>query len=437
MEAKMKPKSAEIRDFEFRRLPRMLLLRQLFQNSSIHDIPSAMDREFSKFLKAVKFPVGAEIAVVVGSRGIANLPIIVHETVKQIRTMGGRPFIVPGMGSHGGATAEGQVRILEHLGITEESTSAPIRATMKVINIGKTPHGIPVYVDQFAYDADGIVIINRIKPHTDFVGEIESGVMKMLAIGLGKQKGADLYHRLILEKGYIPVISDVAKKVLKRLNVLFAIQVVENEKDQTSTLKCTPASTIEDVEKSLQIEAKRMLPSIPFDDIDLLIIDEMGKDISGPGMDPNVTGRNVVLSSQSPNKPRITRIFVRELTAGSEGSAVGIGNADFTSARLVKAIDIKATAVNCITGCAPECGRIPLAFDKDKEAIEAAFACIRPVKSEDLRLVYIKNTLCLEEFLASEAFLEEIRQKEQLSILNEDAALIFDENQNLISPFLK
>lgn len=433
----MKAKSAEIRDSELLRLPRMLLLKQLFQSSSIHDIPSAMDRAFNESLKAIKFPAGTEIAVAVGSRGIANLPVIVRETVRKIRAMGGRPFIVPGMGSHGGATAEGQVRILEHLGITEESTGAPIHATMEVINIGKTPHGIPVYVDRFAYEADGIVIVNRIKPHTDFVGEMESGIMKMLTIGLGKQKGADYYHRVILEEGFVPVISAVAKEVLKRLNVLCAIQIVENEKDQTSILKCTPASKIEDTEKLLQIEAKRMFPTIPFDDIDLLIIDEMGKDISGPGMDPNVTGRNVVLSSQSPNRPRITRIFVRDLTARSEGSAVGIGNADFTSTRLVKKIDIKATAVNCITGCAPECGRIPLAFDNDKEAIEAAFACIRPVKPEDIRVVYIKNTLWLAEFLASEAFLEEIRQKDQLSILNEDAALVFDEKQNLVSPFSK
>lgn len=420
-----------------RQLPRMLRIRQNFTCSPVLNIPDAMDSAFQEVEHFPEFPENAQIAVAVGSRGISNLAQIVRETVRKIKSSGGRPFIVPAMGSHGGATAEGQMRVLEHLGVTEANVGAPIRSGMDVVNIGKTADGIEVYVDRRACEAHGIVLISRIKPHTDFAGEIESGTMKMCLIGLGKQKGADYYHRIILEKGHVPVFRSVAGEIFKKLNVLFAIQLVENEKEQTCIIKCTTSDRIEEVEKSLLVEARRMLPTLPVDDIDILIVDEIGKEISGAGMDPNVTGRNVNLYSQTPNRPRVSRIFVRDLTRKTEGSAIGIGNADFVTQRLVDKINFEATKVNCITGCAPEHGRIPLAFENDGKAMEAAFGCIRPVTADKIRIVYIKNTLCLEEICVSEAFEQEIQKNDKISILDDKVMLVLSEDGNWMSPFEK
>jgi hypothetical protein len=416
-------------------LPRMLRLKQDFKCSSISDIPDAIDSAFEEVEDLPQFPQGEEIAIAVGSRGIRNIPLIIRETVRRLKQVGGKPFVVPAMGSHGGATAEGQRRILENLGITSQTVGAPIRSSMEVITLGRTADGILIYVDRLACEAAGIVLVNRIKPHTDFVGEIESGTMKLAVIGLGKQKGADYYHRIILEKGYIPVIRAVAKEIFNKLNILFAIQVVENQNDETSIIKCTSSHKIEEVETSLLIEAKKMFPSLPFDQIDLLIIDEMGKEISGTGIDPNVTGRNVALSSQAPVRPLVSRIFVRDLTQASEGSAVGVGNADFVSKKLVEKIDPQTTAVNCITGCAPEHGRIPLTFDNDKQAIQAAFACIRPVALNEMRIVYIRNTLSLGEMLASEALEDVIFQRDDIAVVDPNVPLTFDHEDNLQSPF--
>jgi hypothetical protein len=413
--------------------PAMARIKQHFDTHSIQDIPATVRSELAKInLRDVIAP-GDIVAITGGSRGIANIAIILAEVVNELKKIGAKPFIVPTMGSHGGATAEGQVKILEHYGITEEAMGAPIKSSMEVVKIGTTSDGVPVQVDKNASQADHIVVVNRVKPHTDFKGEIESGLMKMMAIGLGKQKSADHYHNVFIRLGYYHVLTTVAREVIKQCPIVFGLALVENQKDETEIIRVIPTEEIEATERKLLVTAKDLLPRIPFDPIDLLIVDQMGKDISGAGMDQNVIARTVMRFHQVPSNPKITRIFVRDFTPGSDGNATGLGNADFTTKRLVDKIDARASYMNAITSSCPEAVRIPLYYESDRETLEIALDTIGDTKPEKARIVRILNTLKLEEMMISEAMLPEAEKMEAVSIIGSPQQMAFDAQGNLIS----
>jgi hypothetical protein len=415
--------------------PAMIRIRQNFNTHSIQNPAQAVRSEIAKIKPHEVITPGKSVAITVGSRGIANLAIVLAELVSEIKEIGAKPFLVPTMGSHGGATAEGQMKIIEHYGITEDTMDAPIKSSMEVVEIGSTTDGVPVLLDQNAARADHIIVVNRVKPHTDFKGEIESGLMKMMAIGLGKQKAADHYHNVFMRLGHYHVLTSVAREIMRQCPIAFGLALVENQKDETEIIRAIPPEKIEETERDLLIKAKDFLPRIPFDPIDILIVDEMGKDISGTGMDQNVIARSVIPYHQVPTTPKITRIFIRDLSAGSEGNATAIGNADFTTQRLVDKIDRHATYMNAITSSCPEAVRIPPYYDSDQEVIETALNTIGDIEPHQARIVHILNTLKLEEMLISETMLTEAEQMDDINIIAAAAPMNFDARGNLISDF--
>lgn len=415
-------------------LPPMRMVHQRYSIPPAVNVTVEVNRQWEHLKNRLDISAGSRIAVGVGSRGIADLVEVVQAVIAKLREAGCKPFIIPAMGSHGGATAEGQIKVLAHLGINEFSVGAPIDATMDVQSMGEVD-GIPLFLDRLAYEADGIVLINRIKPHTDFSGPTESGIIKMTAIGLGNQIGADHYHQLAVVRDMYEIFSKAGMELIRRTNFLFGVGLVENQEHRTASLKMMPAHTLAGTEAELLKKSKAYFPRLPLKEIDLLLIDEIGKDISGAGMDPNVTGRTTATACKQPSEPKVSRIFVRDLTDASEGNAIGIGEADFTTRRLVDKIDFEATALNCLTSCCPESAKIPIAYPIDRQAIAAALMTIRPHTLADLKLVYIKNTLELGKILVSQGCLPDLAGKPQVHILQDNFQLGFDTIGNLVSPF--
>lgn len=386
-------------------------------------------------LLASEIRPGQTVAVACSSRGIANYSTIVKEVVTSLKDMQLEPFIFPAMGSHGAATAEGQQRVLVHLGITEESTGVPVRSSLDVVQIGETAEGIPIYLDRQAAEADHIVLVNRIKKHTEFEHEFESGLLKMMAIGLGKQAGAALYHQAMLTYGYANVILSIARKVMQQVNILFGVGIVENGYGQTAKIGLCPSEKIEKQEIELFKLAKELAPALPFDEADIIVIDEMGKDISGTGFDTKVVGRiGLPLVTPDPESPNIKRIMVCDLTEGSEGNAVGVGIADVITRRLFEKIDQEALDMNTITGACPESGKIPLTLKNDREALDIAIRCVGLVRLDKLKIMRIKNTSRLSEIDVSEGYEANMEQRNDLEIIKEKHALEFDAAGNLL-PF--
>jgi hypothetical protein len=415
--------------------PKICRIQQDFDSSRVANIPEQVSRQIVRLNLENRLKPGDAVAVTAGSRGIANIAAILKSVVNELQKMKACPFIVPAMGSHGGATAEGQLSVLGYYGITEALMGVPIRATMETTQIGETQQGIPVFVDRFALSADHIVVVNRIKPHTDFDGEIESGLTKMMAIGMGKQQGAIQYHRAGIRHGYYTVITSVASEVLKHCKILFALGIVENAYDQTAVLEAMVPFEIAIRERQLLRLARSHLARVPFDFGDVLIIDEMGKNISGTGIDTNVVGRAVSQREPPPLKPWFTRIVVRDLSKESSGNAAGVGLADVVTRKLVDKIDFKATYINAITSTNIEASRIPLSCATDQEAIETAISTSGVKAVEDCRLVWIRNTLKLDQLIASEAYLEEIQSKPNVRVLESLGELAFASDGNLVERF--
>lgn len=413
------------------KFPMMYRIRQRFEDTSVENIGSAVDTELRK-LSLTSIKPGQRVAITGGSRGIANIAGILKAVVKHIKTFDALPFIFPAMGSHGGATAEGQAAVLEQLGITESYMNAPILSSMDVAEIGRTADDVPVYVDQNALTADHIVVINRIKSHTKFKGPIESGLMKMMAIGMGKLKGAEFYHKAAIQYTFPKIITDAARIVIHMTPVICGLGIIENAYGKTSLIAAMPSDAIETKEKELLLFSKKLMARLPFTDIDLLIVDEMGKDISGVGIDPNVTGRNRDLLGVFDHPVQVKRLFVRDLTANSKGNAVGIGLADITTQRLVDKIDYGATYKNCITGISLEKAAVPMHFETDRQAIEVGLGSMGLTPPEKSKIVRLKNTNRLETVEVSEAFAAEIEQRDDLDILDGPQALNFDGNDNLL-----
>ena len=414
--------------------PKMYRIRQTFDSQKLDDIAAEIKSGMATLSLASKITPGQTVAVACSSRGITDYSAIVKETVTSLKTMQLEPFIFPAMGSHGAATAEGQKRMLAHLGITEKSTGAPVRSSLDVITIGKTTQGIPVYIDRLAAEADHIVLINRIKKHTEFVYKFESGLMKMMAIGLGKQEGAAMYHQAMLTYGYADVIHSVAQQVMRRANILFGVGIVENGYGLTAKIGLCPCEKIQEQEIKLFKMAKDMAPALPFDEADIIVIDEMGKDISGTGFDTKAVGRiGLPLLTEDPEFPKIKRILVCDLTEESEGNAVGVGVADFITRRLYDKIDQESLDMNTITGVCPEMGKISLTLKNDREALDIAIRCAGLVPRDKLKIIRIKNTSRLSEIDVSEGYDAEMKSRTDLEIIKEKHRLEFDTHGNLLS----
>jgi len=411
----------------------MYRLRQTFDRTSVADIPGTVQAELKKLALDKRVRPGQRIALTGGSRGVANIALILKTVVDYLKSLGARPFIFPAMGSHGGATAEGQTAMLIHYGVTEAFTGAPILSSMEAVEISRTQDGVPVFIDKNASKADGIIVINRIKPHTKFKAPIESGLMKMMAIGMGKQKGADHYHKAALHYTFPKIIVDAGREVLKKAPILCGLGLVENGYDETALIAALPPEELEEREKELLVLAKKLMPRLPFSEIDLLIIDEMGKDISGMGIDPNVTGRNRDILGVFPHPVHATRVFVRDLTPSSGGNATGIGVADLTTKRLVDKIDRLSTYMNCITGISLEKAAIPMYFETDRECIQVALGSIGLTPTEKSRIVRIKSTLHLDEVEVSEIYKDEILNRPDLEILEGPRPMSFDAQGNLLT----
>ena len=414
-------------------LPRIFKIHQKIATPRLADVPKEMNALLDRFGLPGKIKPGERIALTAGSRGIRDKAKILKVIATRLKALGAKPFLVPCMGSHGGATAEGQVEMLKHLGITEEFIGAPIVSSMEVKEIGRTKFGTPVLIDaNICAQADKIIVVNRVKPHTDFDFEIESGLNKMMVIGMGKHKGALMAHRLTIKHGFSTMLPEVQPIILKALPFFFGVAIIENQYDQTASLHLLEPQNFWEGEKPLLKKAKEIMPRLPFKQMDILVVDEIGKNISGAGMDPNVTGRLYFIGSPPLKEPKITRIFVRDLTPETEGNAIGIGFAEYTTTRLVKKIDPVPTAINSITGMGPECGRIPIAFDRDREALQAAFDNSGVLDAKDLRLVWIKNTLEMEYLWASEPMFNEAKANPLLEVISGLQDIPFDAAGNMV-----
>ena len=388
--------------------PKMLEMEQSYPPSPKMDFASIIKEQFAAQGLREKVRPGMRIALGVGSRGITNLKEIVKAAVDVLIEAGARPFIVPAMGSHGGATTEGQIQVLADYGVTPQSMGVPIEASMAVKKIGTAFDSLDVVFSVPALEADGVVVLNRVKPHTDFRGTLGSGIQKMMVIGFGKQVGANNAHRAAAHMGYEVVLREIARVILGAAPIFCGIALVEDQHHQTAEIEVLRPENIVREEDRLFKKAESLLARLPFDEIDLLIVDRIGKDISGCGMDTNVIGRDIIgytstLHSSSAVTPRVSRIFVRDLTPASKGNGIGIGLADFTTARFVKSLNLEYTYMNALTSLGMQGAKIPIYFDTDRGAIEAALASLAAPDPAKVRVVRIADTLNLERFQASEA----------------------------------
>jgi hypothetical protein len=412
-------------------IPGMCRFKQTLEGPAIADVPREVRSRLGALGLAGRIKVGQTVAITAGSRGITGIAGILRAVVEECASVGLRPFIVPAMGSHAGATAEGQQHLLEHYGITATTMGCEIRSSMDVVPIGEV-RGIPVFCDRLAWEADHIGVVARVKPHTDFDNEIESGFFKMMSVGLGKRQGAEHYHRAGHDYTYADVFPSVGKKVLETARILFGLGVVENGNGQTARIEAVLPSDFYETEKALLILAKAWLGRLPFEALDLLIVDEMGKNISGTGMDPNVIGRPCI--QKHTGRPKIRQLLVRDLTPESDGNALGVGMADLTTKRLVDKINRTTTNINVITTGALDLAKVPMFFASDREAVEVALGMIGLTASRDAWIVRIKNTLHLTEMDVSEPLLGEAMRNPRLSRVGGSAPMRFDLDGNL-APF--
>lgn len=403
--------------------PEMYRIQQSFNTASIQDIDSAVRDEFSKLNLSTQ--AGQKIAITVGSRGIHDIQPIVKAMISCLKERDLDPFIIPAMGSHGGATAEGQKGVLEGMGITEDIMGIPIVSSMDVVSLGKLESGVDVYFSKDALDADHIIVINRVKPHTLFRRPVESGLCKMLVIGCGKHKGAEAIHGM----GVADAIVPAARIILEKAPILCGLAILENAKGGTQALQLAHPDNFIETDENLLKEAWKLFPQIPVEDVDLLIIDEIGKDVSGGGMDPNITG--FWRRDGGPRKPDFRTIIVLDITPASHGNGLGIGWADLTTQRVKDKLDLNAMYMNAITSGVFRAARIPIALKDDQIAIDTALSKI--VASEKISVVRIKNTLELETFFASKTLIPELREKEGMRVDDNAIPFKFDNMGRLLS----
>ena len=406
--------------------PRVLVVRQNFPDRHLADIPSTVQREMHQSGFGANLKPGARIAIGVGSRGIANIATIARSVAQYWIARGMKPFLFPAMGSHGAATAEGQADVLAHYGIIEETMGCPIVSSLDVVPLGRTPEGIQTYMDRNAFESDGVMFLPRVKWHTDFEDTIESGLFKMMAIGLGKFAGAGHYHTYAYKLGLGQVIRSIGREVLKSGKILGGLAILEDAYHNTAQLTPVPVEQMERKEEELLALAKSWMARIPMD-LDILIVNEMGKDISGAGMDTKVINRGSQ-SQYNPWRmaPRIERIFVRALSGNTYGNAVGVGLADMVTDRLVNAIDSTPMYINAITASTLPPARIPIHFATDRECLERLLPTVGKFDMQAVRIGWIHNTLELTPIALSENLRAEIEQNPLLEIVEGPMELAFD-----------
>ena len=415
--------------------PEMFRVRQKWDRPRVADIEREVDLQLDTLNLGAKVQPGQTVAISVGSRGIRNISVIVKAAVAHLKQLGAEPFIVPAMGSHGGGTADGQRKVVESLGVTEEFVGCPIKATMETVVVCETDFGFPVHFDRHAFEADHVLVCGRVKPHTLFVGDIESGLMKMMLIGLGKHAGAKMYHRAIQDYSFSEIIQSVVDNVLSRCHILAGLAIVENPYDETARIEAVAPEQLVASEKELLELAKRWMPRLPFDRAHILIVDEIGKNISGSGMDTNIIGRKFGMHQAGPDEfPKIKNIIVRGLTRESHGNATGIGIAEYCTTRLIEQMDVAATRTNCLTAGRPMGAMIPISFDSDRELLDTALPAIGLTAPVDARVLWIPNTLHLAEVECSAAYWDEAQQREDLEIVSDRREFVFGAEGNFV-PF--
>ncbi|MDQ3793404.1 MAG: nickel-dependent lactate racemase [Actinomycetota bacterium] len=413
--------------------PKVVKVRQDFPRPRVDDVGAALSEQCAREEIRARIEAGAEVAITAGSRGIAGIDRILRSLVEILKEAGASPFIVPAMGSHGGATAEGQVEILRSLGVTEESVGAEIRSSMEVVEIGETRSGVPVFMDRLASEADGIVVVGRIKQHTDFRSDVESGLFKMSSIGLGKHAQALALHAHGV-KGIRDYMVEAGEKVFASGKVLFGVGIVENAYEETAIMEAIPPERVAEREAELLRESADLMPRLPVSDIDVLFVDELGKNFSGTGMDTNVVGRFRILGVEEPESPSAKYLIVGDVSEASHGNALGIGLADFTTRRLFEKVDHEAMNQNVLTSTFVERAKIPMVMENDREALVATLRCNWGVEPEDTRFVRIPNTLHIRYVYLSENLLEEAVANGNVEVVEDAAELAFDEDGNL-KPF--
>jgi hypothetical protein len=410
-------------------LPKMIPVKQNFPSITVDDVAAALRSGINKPEIVNKIKPGMSVAITVGSRGMADIPLIVCTVVEELKKLGAKPFVVPAMGSHGGATAEGQVEVLASLGITEATIQCPIKSSMDVVEVGTTDHGMPVYIDKNAYEAGGIVVINRSKVHTAFSGPNESGMAKMITIGLGKQKGASICHA----RGYANMSEDIVKIAnvsMAHANFLFGVGTIENAQERISKIMVVLPENLIEADQELLKEMKTGMPKILLQPLDILIVDYLGKEFSGGGMDPYITGR-APTPYLSVKGTQVSRLVVLDVSASSHGNSNGIGMADITTRRLVNKIDFEAMYTNILTSTVTPSGRIPLIMESDKLAIQAAVKTCHVSDSKKLRMVRIPNTLHIDHILISEALVAEAEKNPNITICGSATEIPFDIDGNI------
>ncbi len=412
--------------------PEIFRVRQTFDAPKLEDVAGEVRNQLTQLNLGQKVQPGQSVAITAGSRGVASFREILQAVVDHVKELGGEPLIVPAMGSHGGATAQGQLEVLASYGITEASLGCPIRSSMETVVVCNTAEGFPVHFDRNAFEADHVVVLNRIKPHTCFVGPIESGLMKMMLIGLGKCKGAQVYHRAIKDYSFQRIIRSVAGEVLAKCHILAGVALVENALDETSLVEAVRPEDFARREPELLELAKKRMARLPFERADLLLIDRIGKNISGTGMDTNIVGRKYDDHKAVEGEvPKIRIIALRGLTEETHGNAVGLGLAEFCKSRLIRETDFAATRLNAITAGHVSGAMPPLDYETDREIIDLALGAGGLAEPPDARLLWIRNTLDLAEVECSAVYLEEARRRDDLEVLVEPRPLPFDSDGNL------
>lgn len=416
--------------------PEFFRLRQRFESHAIDNVAEAVKKSLAVAKLSEQIQSGQSVAIAVGSRGIANLSQIVAEVVRCVIAGGGEPFIVPAMGSHGGATAEGQAAMLASFGIHADSVGCPIESSMETISVGTNKDGVEFHFDKLASEADHVIVINRIKPHTRLVGQLESGLTKMLMIGLGKHKGASLYHQIFPLYDYRldQLAPSIVPMLVERMPITLGLAIVEDAFEQTSLIESVDPAEILNREPQLLELAKSRMPRLPFDSADLLIIDRIGKEISGTGMDTNVIGRKSNDNCAAPEEyPKIRQIYVRSLTEKSAGNASGIGIAEYCHQRVVQAMDAEITRINCVTSAHVTAGATPLSFPSDRAVLDAVVSQIGQDRIAGLKWMWISDTLHVSDLACSRGYLDEARQRDDLEILTDPRPLDFDHQENLLA----
>ena len=412
--------------------PQIFRLRQKFDRPRVMDIPGEVQQQLAGLNLGETVKEGESVAITAGSRGIANIAVIIRSAVQYLQSIGAKPFIVPAMGSHGGGTAEGQQQVLDHYGVTEAFCGCPVRASMETVIVCEAVEGFPVHFDKHAYEADHVLVVGRVKPHTKFAGEIESGLMKMMLIGLGKHNGAWVYHAAIEDYSFDQIVRSVAGQVLKKCNILAGLAIIENAYDETAQITAVPAAEIETQEKELLKIAKAWMPRLPFRKVDILLVDEMGKNISGVGIDANLIGRKYDDNkAQKDEYPKVRHLVARSLTPESHGNAIGIGLVDFAPQRMMDQIDEEVTRINALTSGHVSGAKKPLVYNTDQEILAAAIPTIGLTPRERAGILWITNTLDVIEVECSAVYLESVKERGDLEIISELRDWPFDEQGNL------